>query len=392
MSFQERLFINISKGTHSFLSPIVDNLYYPTQVVAGLHTALLTCIFVYVLCSIYTAVKLKRSCENCLTSQREYSIKISMYKERILCFNITLLLLIFEIGFSFHVNITGFLYIFYFRQFPPNDVNISSNCSLKGDTYLADIYNTSLWYDVIYRIMFSGGRICFFLIIWFFSVSLIHLNNAARGLYRPRLILYWSIVGGIIGVVLLILIVLPWTSLFGIFIETALAQGSLLFVVFNYRRFYVAMKMRINAAFHTRNERILREQERLFRIYKHIIPLLVGVLEICTIRSMVIHNAYLWLETLGLNSCWFRVVFGIKSIISLSNATILFMAKISLWCLIIVRVLDFIFFSLNLIILVCFLLKAFLVILENNKTVKYRYTNQELVKSLISNPFTEHTE
>ena len=376
MSFQEQLFLNFSKGTHSFLSPIVDILYYPTQFVAGLHTVLLVCILVYVICSIYTNVKLKRSCVNYLASQRENSTRIDVYKERILCFNITLLLLIFEIGFSLHVNIIGFLFIFFFQQIPPTNINISSNCELKGNTYLADSYTTKLDFGFIYRFMFSEGRICFLLIIWFFSVSLVHLNYSARGMYRPRIILKWSLAGGTIGIIILILIVLPWTSLFGVFIESALAQVVLIFVVCNYRKFLAAMKMRIIDAFHTTNERIFHEQLKLLKLYRRIIPLLVLVLEIRIISDLVVHNAYLWLETLGLNSCWFRVVFGIKSIISLSNTTILIMAKISVCCLIIVRVFDFIFFTLNLTILVCFMLKALHVKFVNNKAVKYRFRNQ----------------
>ena len=386
------LYINISSGIGSAFKPYLDYMYYVSQAVAGAYTLLLVVIFIAVVYIIYSSVKQLRKFNNNLRHvSYDKAIETTKQRERILCFSIALLLLIFEIAYSFLVSITGFVYI-SLGDYQTHNVKINENCELKATTYLATIYDTELTSIAMNLISQGGQRFCLFLTMWLFSVSLINLNFAARDQYKPKVIIYWIVSGVVIGVIMLVLLAIPWTNFVGIIFVSILSQVTLMWILLNYRRFSVSMKMRINEAYHSRNEQSLNEQQKLFVKYRSVILQLACIYEIAIFRDLVLFNVYILLETVALNSCWLGAIFGFSSTIVLSEQTVRIMAETAFYSLICERILAIMFFSLNVIVLYCFLLKAFIDIRKTNKPHRYRYSTGDLKESLIQNTFNDHTQ
>lgn len=390
---KDPLFINITSGIGSAFEPYLNSLYFASQAIASVYTLLLVVIFIVVVYVIFSSVKQLRKFENSLQHVcYDKVMKIAKQRERILCFTVALLLLIFEIAYPFLVNITGFVYILFSSEYQAHDVNISDNCVLKATTYLATIYDPRLLSIVIIVISLGGCRCCFFLTIWLFSVSLLNLNFAAREQYKPKVIIYWIVAGVAIGVIMFALLVIPWSNFVAVILVPISTQIALLWVILNYRRFSVSMKMRINEAYHSWNEQSLNEQEKLFVKYKSTVSQLVFIYEIAILRELVLFNVYILLETIALNSCWFGAIFGFSSTITLSVSTVRIMAEIAFYSFISGRILEITFFSLNVIVLCWFMLKAFIDIRKTNKPHRYRYNTGDLKESLIQNTFNDHTQ
>ena len=389
---KEHLFFNITRGFGSAFKPYVDYLFYASQAVAFVYTLLLVVIFIAVVYIIYSSVKQLRKLDNSLQHvSYDTAIRITKQKERIFCFSIALLLLMSEIAYPFLVNITGFAYIIISNEYQTHNVKISGNCELKAPTYLATIYDPRLTSIVMNIISQGGQRCCFFLTIWLSSVSLKNLNFTAREQYKPKVIFYWIISGIVIGAVMFVLLTLPWSNFVAIIFLSILMQVTLLWVVLNYRRFSVSMKMRINEAYHSWNVQSLHEQQKLFVKYRYIILQLVFIYEIAILEE-VLFNVYTFLETIALNSCWFGAIFGFSSTIALSEQTVRVMAEIAFYSLICERIFQIMFFSLSVLVLCWFLLKAFIDIRKTNKPQRYRYNTGDLKESLIQNTFNDHTQ
>ena len=289
------------------------------------------------------------------------------------------------------MSITGFVHIFP-RDYQTHNVKISENCELKATTYFATIYDTELTSIVMNLISQGGQRFCLFLTMWLFSVSLINLNFAARDQYKPKFTIYWIVSGVVIGVIMLVLFAFPLTNFVTIIFVPILTQVTLLCAILNYRRFSVSMKMRINEVYHSRNEQSLNEQQKLLIKYRSIILRLVWIYEIAVFRELVLFNINNSLETVALNSCWFGAIFGFSSTIVLSEQTVRIMAETVFYILICGHILAIMFFSLNVIVLFWFLLKAFIDIRKTNKPHRYRYNTGDLKESLIQNTFNDHTQ
>ena len=114
--------------------------------------------------------------------------------------------------------------------------------------------------------------ISFSMMIWLFGVSLFHLSFAARNELRVKSVLLYILLGLVINLILMVSVLIPYTSIFGAIAQSVMDQISILIAIYiAKRKFFPAMNSRIIDAFHYNNVRVYLEHKRLLYWYKVII-------------------------------------------------------------------------------------------------------------------------
>ena len=117
--------------------------------------------------------------------------------------------------------------------------------------------------------------------ICLFGVSLFHLSFAARNELRVKSVLHYILLGLVINLILMVSVLIPYTSIFGSIAQSVMDQISILNAIYiAKRKFFPAMNSRILDAFHHNNVRVHLEQKRLLYRYKFLIFFLTFTFEI----------------------------------------------------------------------------------------------------------------
>ena len=122
---------------------------------------------------------------------------------------------------------------------------------------------------IVLNITYVLEGISFSMMIWLFGVSLFHLSFAARNELRVKSVLHYILLGLFINLILMVSVLIPYTSIFDSIAQSVMDQISILIVIYiAKRKFFPAMNSRIIDAFHYNNFRVYLEQKRLLYWYK----------------------------------------------------------------------------------------------------------------------------
>ena len=212
-----------------------------------------------------------------------------------------------ELIYSLTVNIYGNLIIF--MTYENTSIPIGHNCTVDIWTVIGAGYSTKLGI-ILLNICANIDSLSFSMMIWLFGVSLFHLSFAAKNKLRVKAIILYILLGFIIYLVLMIFVLIPYTSLFGSIAQSVMDQISLLIAFYiATKRFIPAMKSRVIDAFHYNNYRAFLEQKRLLKKYKVIIWYFLFIFEIFVLKDLIFYSVYAVLESISTNSCWFHATY-----------------------------------------------------------------------------------
>ena len=366
-----------------YLDSVNNVVYYINQAFGLVYTLL--CIFwlVYVICDLISQVRNRRRLVTLiyLDSGHDYANRLFMQKETILRNSIFLVFLCFELIYCLIINIYGFL--FFFNSLPGIPVTINSDCKLISGTFLAHVYDhrfvriLSTFFGLLIR------DISFAMLIWMFGASLLHLSYAARNALRVKAILRFILIGLTINLIMAVPIMIPSTSLFARITYSLISQISFIFVLYiAKRKFFPAMNSRIIDAFHFNNTAVYLEQRRLLKRYKTLIYFLLFTFELYILKDLVLYNLYMILDSICLNSCWFHATFSFP-VFTISNSLSYVILKISRYLLLLIHLIDVIFYFNMIVINLIFSLQC-LKRMNFYKKKSYRYRYQGFSAPLLS--------
>ena len=142
-------------------------------------------------------------------------------------------------------------------------IAIAPNCTLNTWTFIGSAYDTKFGMIVL-NITYVLEGISFSMMIWLFGVFLFFLSLAARNELRVKLVLHYILLGLFINLILMVSVLIPYTSIFGSIAQSVMDQISILIAIYiAKRKFFPAMNSRIIDAFHYNNVRVCLEQKRL---------------------------------------------------------------------------------------------------------------------------------
>ena len=370
-----------------YLYSVNSDFYFINQIFCFVYTLL--CIFwlIYVICDIISHVRNKRRLVTLiyLDSGHDYANRLFMQKETILRNSIFLVFLCFELNYCFVFNIWGFSSLFI--PLPDIPVSIDPNCELISNTFLADAYDDTFGMFLLRLFGLLIKNISFSMLIWMFGASLLHLSYAARNELRVKVILHFILIGFTINLIIVVPLMIPSVSLFGIIAYSLINQISFFFVLYIARRkFFPAMNSRIIDAFHLNNTKVYLEQRRLLKRYKTLIYFLLFNFEINILKDVFLYSLYVILESISMNSCWFHVAFSFP-VFAISDSLSHVLFRISWYLLISAYGIELIFTFNMIVINLIFIYILFLQCLKrinfyNNKIYRYRY--QEFSDPLLS--------
>ena len=370
-------FSNISNNI-DYLHTVNNDVYFMNQIFCFVYALL--CIFwlVYVICDIISQVRNKRRLVTLiyLDSGHDYANRLFIQKETILRNSIFLVFLCFELSYCLVFNISGFL--LFFNPLPAIPVSIDPNCVLTSNTFLANVYDNRFGVFLLRLFGILIKNISFSMFIWMFAASLFHLSYAARNKLRVKVILRFILIGLTINLIMAVPLIIPSVSLFGIVAYSLINQFSFFFVLYiASRKFFPAMNSRIIDAFHLNNTKVYLEQRRLLKRYKTLIYFLLFTFELKIFKDVLLFSLYMILETISVNSCWFRVTFSFL-VFTISDSLSHVLYGISWYLLISARVIELIFNFNMVVINSIFICIFFLQCLKkmnfyNKKIYRYRY-------------------
>ena len=346
---------------NTFQDKFISYLYYSSQLLCGFHTLLLTYWIFHVLNNLITLHRRKARID-----PGDFH-KVFAYRENLIRYNLFIAFLICEFGYFFDYNVYG-LFKMAWNNNVSIPVDIPGNCSLDGDSYLARVYSLEPGHMFL-AFLRTQSTTLVMMMVWFYAVSLLHLTYAARGILKPNLLKRLVAVGVMIGIVIFILRTLPWTSVITVFIQSAIGQMNILLAWYMARKFKVAMRSRVNEAYHTGNKHMNDEQEKLYRAYKIVIPVILIAFQLYYTSSNVFFNLYLLLETVTFNSCWFGATFGLdfwKFNPQVSDI----IGNINFGLIVTARLINIVAYSLLIVINIWLIKKN---IVTKSQKIKYRY-------------------
>ncbi|KAI6649435.1 hypothetical protein LOD99_11800 [Oopsacas minuta] len=347
---------------NNFENQFISYLYYSSQLLCGLHTLLLIYWLFHVLYNLITFYHRKSRIDS-IDEQ-----KIFTYREYLIRYFLFVAFLICEFGYFFDYNVYGiFKMVWNYNESMPIEIN--DNCSLDGSTYLAHVYSTNIG-QIFLVFLRTQSTTLLMMMVWFYAVSLLHLTHVCQGRLQPNILKRWVLVGLLIGIIVFTLRILPWTSLIGVFIQSAIGQMNILLAWYMSRKFKIAMGSRVNEAYHTRNKHMSDEQEKLYRDYNIVIPIIFIALQLYYLSSSVFFNLYLVLETLTFNSCWFHATFGISLEFKPDVQISRLIGDINFGIILTARLINIVAYCLLLVLNIWVVKKS---ITNSAKKVKYRY-------------------
>ena len=309
-----------------FLSFVDNKSYIVVQAVGFIYT--LVCVYwiVYVIYTLIALIRNRKSLINLsyLNTENNYKIRIFMHRESILRNSIFLVFLFFELAYCLLINIYGVPLAFLnFQNIP---IPIGPNCTLNTRTVLGIAYDNRFGI-IIFNISSILGTVSFSMMIWLFGVSLFHLSFAARNELRVKSVLHYILLGLVINLILMVFVLIPYTSLFGTIALSVMDQISIVIAIYiAKRKFFPAMNSRIIDAFHYNNVRVYLEQKRLLYRYKVLICFLTFTFEIYILENLIIHNLGVILDSISWNPCWFHVTLHLPTFdLSQSTSNVLYL-------------------------------------------------------------------
>ena len=345
-----------------FQSKFISYLYYSSQLLCGLHTLLLIYWIFHVLNNLITLHRRKAKVDP------EDFHKVFAYRENLIRYYLFIAFLICEFGYFFDYNVYGlFKMVWSYNDSIP--VDIPGNCSLDGKSYLARAYSTNPGH-IFLAFLRTQSTTLVMMMVWFYAVSLLHLTHAAKGILKPILIKRWVAVGVVIGIVIFTLRLLPWTSFIAVFIQSAIGQMNILLAWYMARKFKVAMRSRVNEAYHTGNKYMNDEQERLYRAYNIVIPVILIAFQLYYTSSNVFFNLYLLLETVTYNSCWLGATFGTSINWTFNPQVRYIIGDINFGLIVTARLINIVAYSLLIVINIWLIKKN---VVRKSRKIKYRY-------------------
>ena len=331
-----------------FINSIDYHVYFVVQVLGFIYTLVCIFWFVYVIFKL-TALVRNRSLVNLsyLNTEHDYKIRLFMHRETIQRNFIFLLFLSFELVFCLIINFWGV--IFNFLNYQDQFILIGHDCKLKIWSYLGYRYDKRLGM-VVLNLLFILRSLSFSMMIWLFGASLLHLSFAARNKLRLKQVFRYILLGLAIYTVLIIFVLIPYTSIFGTIAQSVINQISIL-VAFDIakRRFFPAMNSRVIDAFHFNNVRVYLEQKRLLYSYKVLICFLIFNFEIFILKNLILYNSNIILESISENPCWFHVTYHLPTL-NLSQSTNNILNLISSYSILFSHIGDFVVYTIFIIV------------------------------------------
>ena len=360
-------------GILTVLASVDNKVYLVGQLIGFIYY--LICVFwiVYVSCHLFTQMRKGRKLNN-LKQNPDFQNRVFMHRETILRSSIFLVFICFEMSYSSTINIFGISYIFV--NYQNTSIPIAPNCTLETWTFIGSTYDRRFGM-IILNVIRIIGEMSFSMMIWLFGVSLFHLSFAARNKLRVRAVILYTLLGLIINLLIMIPVLIPYTSILGAIAHSFMDQISILiFVYIAKRKFIPAMNSRIIDAFHFNNARVYLEQKRLLYRYKVIICFLTFTFEIFVLRNLILYNLFALFQSISLDSCWFNVTYHFPKF-SLVDSTKYVLYQIGDYLAVFGHLTDIVVYSnfsiLNLILIYHITKKYFKRMPYSSKKYRYRY-------------------
>ena len=335
--------LNPHRAALDSLIGIDKTVYYVSQGFGMLYTVLCVGWLVYVLVSIISQIRCRQRLGSLLhqSCSSEYLIRLFTQREALFRYFIFFIFLSFELIYCLCIN--TFFGMIKISEVTYRQIKIGSDCFVDSRSSVGTPYDARP-VIIMLNVFSLFQNYSFSMMIWLFGASLLHLSFAARNELRMKKVLLFTISGVVINFVVTASAYIPYTSLFGCICLSLMDQISFFVTLYIARgKFFPALNSRVIDAYHLHNTNVYLQQKRLLKQYRVIVFVFLFIFELYVLKNLIFFNLYAVFDTVGLNPCWFHVVYHFP-MFSLNRSTRFLLQLLSYYFLVIDHLINIIIY------------------------------------------------
>ena len=282
----------------------------PSEILGGIHTLLLLVQIIPAVIFTYETIKKYRGLRK-VDYEDDFTIKMqAWYTERLYRCVILDWFLIVEVAYFLSYNLGTIL-----EQYASSNTNftLSDECIVEENTILSESFSL----NPITLISNLAASIHNSLIVYYLEIlviMLIYLKMALQENIKKKIIYSLAAKATMYWLLTTILFTLPWTTNIGCAVIALSSQIFIVIAIRKTRDLLKTFRFKIQDLTHmeSTNWNPVKELKDLVRKYKYFLFNIISTFQILVARDVLLVIPYGFIESIALNSCYYRVSYGIE--------------------------------------------------------------------------------
>ena len=281
-----------------------------SDILGGIHTIALFILIIPAVLVSFNTIKRFRGLRK-VPYKDEFQTKIyASYKERATRCMFLLWFLSVEVSYFLTYNLGTILEQFVSAN---SRLTIGTNCTLEAGTFLSESFSTNpitLLSNLIASLHMSLN--VYYLEI--LCILVLYLRMALKEKIKYRKLVLFVIISTLYWIATMILYTLPWTVAMGYAIITISSQILIVIAFKQTKKLLRELKFKIQDLFHADDRKVqpVKEQIKLRRKYQYFLLYLIAAFQLLISNHLIVQMPYYFIQNIALNSCYYRVVYGVK--------------------------------------------------------------------------------
>ena len=282
----------------------------PSEILGGIHTLLLIVQVLPAVIFTYETIKKYRRLKKC-NYEDDFTIKMqAWYTERMCRCVILDWFLTVEVAYFVSYNLGVVL-----EQYGNSNKNftLSDECIVEENTILSESFSLNPATDVSNLVAsVHNSLIVYYLEI--FVILLIYLKMGLDENINKKKLYLFAVKATIYWIFTIILFSLPWTTNIGCAVIAISSQIFIVIAIKKTKELLRTFRFKIQDLTHMEDNtwNPVKELKVLVRKYKYFLFNIISIFQILVFRGVLLRTPYGFIESIALNSCYYRVMYGIE--------------------------------------------------------------------------------
>ena len=296
--------------TNLNLEIIYKYLLLPSEILGGVHTILLLVQIIPAVILTYETIKKYRRLDK-LNYQDGFTAKVQAWYTERLCRCVLLdWFLTVEVAYFLSYNLGIIL-----EQYASSNKNVilSDECIVEENTLLSESFSLDP-VTIISNLVASTHNSLIVYYLEILVILLIYLKMALEEKINKKKLYYLATKATAYWIFTMILFALPWTINIGCALITISSQILIVIAIKKTKELLRSFRFKIQDLTHMENNKWnpVKELKVLVRKYKYFLFTIISFFQISVAGRILLQTPYGFIESIALNSCYYRVAYGIE--------------------------------------------------------------------------------
>ena len=279
------------------------------EILNGIHTILLLIQIIPAVIFTYETIKKYRGLKKA-NYEDNYTIKMQAWYTEKLCRCVILdWFLTVEVAYFLSYNLAIILEHYII---PNTNVTLSEECVVEEKTILSESFSSNPTHIIINLVASTHNS----LIVYYLEILvilLIYLKMALEEKINKKRIYLLAAKATAYWIFTIIVFSLPWTANIGCAIIGISSQILIVIAIRKTKQLLITFRFKIQDLTHTANNNCypVKELRNLVRKYKYSLFSIISIFQLLVARNLLLLTPYVFIESIALNSCYYRAMYEI---------------------------------------------------------------------------------